>query len=129
MDIKEQDILGESLDAHWYYAAKSRALLQLLDGKKVPEVLDVGAGSGFFSRKLLDSGLCNAATCVDTGYPADRHELHGSRKISFVRGIDTVSQRLVLMMDVIEHVDDDVGFMRSYTDRMPIGADLVVSVP
>ena len=54
MDLKEQEILGEGADAHWYYRAKSAAMLRMLRGGSVDEVLDVGAGSGFFSRVLLD---------------------------------------------------------------------------
>jgi 2-polyprenyl-3-methyl-5-hydroxy-6-metoxy-1,4-benzoquinol methylase len=129
VDVKEQDILGDQLDNHWYYAAKSAALLQLLNGYTASEVLDVGAGSGFFSRKLLEAGVCDSATCVDTGYATEWRTLQGTKPIAYVRSVPEVHQKLVLMMDVIEHVDDDVALMRSYTDRMPAGALLVVTVP
>ena len=33
------------------------------------------------------------------------------------------------MMDVIEHVDDDVALIRAYTDRMPRGSMVLVTVP
>jgi hypothetical protein len=129
VDVKEQDILGDQLDNHWYYAAKSAALLQLLHGYTAPEVLDVGAGSGFFSRKLLEAGVCDSATCVDTGYATESHTLQGTKPIAYVRSVPEVHHKLVLMMDVIEHVDDDVALIRAYTDRMPQGAVLVVTVP
>ena len=48
MDLKEVEILGDRADAHWYYRAKSAAMLRMLRGEAVGEVLDVGAGSGFF---------------------------------------------------------------------------------
>lgn len=129
MDVKEQDILGERIATHWYYVAKGTALLQFLGGCAAHEVLDVGAGSGFFSRKLLCAGLCRSATCVDIAYEADRTELQCGRPIAFVRSLECVTQDLILMMDVIEHVDDDVGLIRSYTDRMPPGALVLVTVP
>jgi hypothetical protein len=129
MDIKEQDLLGDHPERHWYYAAKSAALLQMLGGRTSNEVLDVGAGSGFFSRCLLDAGVCNRATCVDTGYSGDHSETHGARPIDFVRNVPVVTQKLVLMMDVLEHVDDDVGLIRAYTDGMPVDGLLVITVP
>ncbi|MEJ0047981.1 MAG: hypothetical protein WDN04_19060 [Rhodospirillales bacterium] len=30
MDIKEQDILGDAIDQHWYYRAKAAAMTRLL---------------------------------------------------------------------------------------------------
>jgi 2-polyprenyl-3-methyl-5-hydroxy-6-metoxy-1,4-benzoquinol methylase len=129
MDVKEQDILGDRIGEHWYYVSKGAALLQFLDGFACREVLDVGAGSGVFSKRLLAGGSCERAICVDTAYAAERTELHCGKPIAFVRRVERVTQDLILMMDVIEHVDDDVAFIRSYTDRMPPGARLLVTVP
>jgi SAM-dependent methyltransferase len=129
VDVKEQDILGGGISSHWYYVAKGDALLQFLSGCAAREVLDVGAGSGFFSRRLLSAGFCERATCVDTAYQGDWTEQHCGKQVAFRRSIDCVTQDLILMMDVIEHVDDDVGFVRSYTDRMPPDAYVLVTVP
>jgi len=32
MDLKEEEILGDQVDAHWYYKAKKAALLRDLRG-------------------------------------------------------------------------------------------------
>ncbi len=57
----------------------------------VDEVLDVGAGSGVFSRQLLDAGICHGAVCVDIAYETERTEIHGGRNIQFRRLINEVS--------------------------------------
>ncbi len=129
VDVKEQDILGEQIATHWYYASKRAAMLQFLEGCSSREILDVGAGSGYFSKALLQAGICEKAICVDTAYVTERTELQDGRRIEFVRDVTDVTQGLILMMDVIEHVDDDVAFIRSYTDRMPRGAALLITVP
>src|SRR5688572_5239911 len=72
MDLKEQDILGPDIGRHWYYVSKGRALRALLGRAKVPEVLDVGAGSGVFARQLLAAGVCDRAVCVDPNYVEER---------------------------------------------------------
>lgn len=65
MDLKEEDILGESIYEHWYYISKGQALHHFLGDINTPEILDVGAGSGVFSRQLLDKGICKSAVCLD----------------------------------------------------------------
>jgi hypothetical protein len=129
VDVKEQDVLGPLIGRHWYYAAKGNALLQFLAGRTAHEVLDIGAGDGFFSRRLLEAGVCRRAICVDTAYQAERSELHCGRPIAFVRSTGRTTQDLVLMMDVIEHVEDDVAFVRAYVDSMPRDAVVLVTVP
>jgi hypothetical protein len=129
MDLKEEDILGSAITTHWYYVSKGRALRRLLGNVQVDAVLDVGAGSGVFSRQLLDAGICQRAVCVDPGYREERTEIHNGREVQFTRAVSQVSQQLILMMDVLEHVDDDVGLLRQYTDHMPHGGHIVITVP
>lgn len=48
MDLKETDILGSSIERHWYYRSKAAATRRLLGDARIGKILDVGAGSGFF---------------------------------------------------------------------------------
>lgn len=129
MDIKETAILGPGIKDHWYYVSKGRALRTMLGGEPVEEVLDVGAGSGVFTRQLLEFGLARRGVCVDPGYEAEHVEAQNGCEITFVRRVDEVPQKLILMMDVLEHVDDDIGLLKEYTDRMPSGGRVLISVP
>lgn len=129
MDVKEEDILGPEIARHWYYVSKGRALRQLLRHIRKASLVDVGAGSGVFSRQLIDAGICERATCVDPAYADERTELHNGREIDFVRSVDSPQQDLLLMMDVLEHVDDDVGLLRRYSDNLPPGGWVLITVP
>ena len=129
MDLKEVEILGDRADAHWYYRAKSAAMLRMLRGEAVGEVLDVGAGSGFFSRVLLDRTACPAALCVDPNYDAETSEDHNGKQIRFVREMELFGGNLVLMMDVLEHVPDDTALLRSYAARVQPGTRFLITVP
>lgn len=129
MDVKEESVLGDQVGSHWYYVSKGRAMSAMLRGINVPEVLDVGAGSGVFSKRLLDERIAQRAVCVDPAYAAESAEEHGGRAISFVRSIARPDQKLVLMMDVLEHVDDDVVLLRQYTESLPRDARILISVP
>ena len=129
MDLKEDAILGDDIQNHWYYVAKGEAMRAMLGNAPVDHVLDVGAGSGVFTRQLIDSGHAMQGTCGDPGYETERTETHNGRPIHFVRGVQSVPHKLILMMDVLEHVDDDVALIRAYTDQMPDDAQLQITVP
>jgi 2-polyprenyl-3-methyl-5-hydroxy-6-metoxy-1,4-benzoquinol methylase len=129
MDLKETEILGESISEHWYYRSKAKALSNLL-GKSAPKhILDVGAGSGFFSRYLLANSSAQLASCVDISYPEEFDDQEAGKPILFRRSIEKNDADVVLLMDVLEHVDDDVGLLAHYVEKAPMGARFVISVP
>jgi hypothetical protein len=129
MDLREQDLLGGDAASHWYYVSKGRALRAFLAGPTVPDLLDVGAGSGVFARQLLDAGVCARAVCVDPNYADERDERRAGKEILFRRAVARVSQPLILMIDVLEHVADDCGLLRSYAERAAAGTLVLISVP
>ncbi|MGH1377409.1 MAG: class I SAM-dependent methyltransferase [Alphaproteobacteria bacterium] len=129
MDLKEEDILGDKIYDHWYYVSKGKAMRSFLGDTKVDEVLDVGAGSGIFSRQLLDHKICKSAVCVDPNYSEEKEETHNGKSISFVKSIDRTTQDLTLMMDVLEHVEDDVALLKEYADTMPENGKVLITVP
>ena len=86
--MKESAILGDQAAGHWYYRNKRAALLRLLAGQRARCVLDVGAGSGFFARALLEGGGADEAWCVDTAYPEDRDAEAAGKPLRFRRAIE-----------------------------------------
>ena len=129
MDLKETDILGDQVASHWYYRSKAAATRRLLADKDCRVVLDVGAGSAFFSRDLMAAGKASEAWCVDICYDADRDAVEAGKALHFRRAIDQVPANVVLLMDVLEHVDDDAGLLRDYVAKVPVGTTILISVP
>jgi 2-polyprenyl-3-methyl-5-hydroxy-6-metoxy-1,4-benzoquinol methylase len=129
MDIKETEILGADAGNHWYYHSKADAVERCLHGVPYETVLDVGAGSGFFSRHLLTHTGARAAYCVDPNYPDEWQEQVDGKLLRFLRGTDSIGADLVLLMDVMEHVDDDVGLLREYARKSLPNASFLISVP
>lgn len=128
MDLKEEHLLGASVATHWYYRAKLAALLATTRGV-AGEVLDVGAGSGFFSRALLAGTGASGSTCVDPGYPTDSDERVAGKPLRFRRTVAASDATLVLMMDVIEHVEDDRALVAEYVAKVASGTRFVITVP
>jgi hypothetical protein len=129
MDLKEEDILGGDIGRHWYYRSKAAALRRAVGRLGPRRLLDVGAGSGFFSRHLLAETAAQSALCVDIGYPADRDDSVAGKPVLYRRDTGPTDCDLVLMMDVLEHVDDDRGLVRLYAGKVPSGAHFLVTVP
>jgi len=128
MDLKEEDILGSDIGRHWYYQSKAAALRRMVGGLRPQRLLDVGAGSGFFSRHLLANGA-QSALCVDVGYERTWDETVGGKPVLYRRDCDATDCDLVLMMDVLEHVDNDAGLVSHYATKVPSGAHFLVTVP
>jgi len=128
MDLKEEDILGSDIGRHWYYQSKAAALRRMVGGLRPQRLLDVGAGSGFFSRHLLANGA-QSALCVDVGYERTWDETVGGKPVLYRRDCDATDCDLVLMMDVLEHVDNDAGLVSHYATKVPAGAHFLVTVP
>ena len=128
MDLKEINLLGDSADNHWYYASKYKAVNRLIATLQPSAILDVGAGGGL-SRKLLKTTSAKEAWCVDIGYAYDFEDFEKDKPIHFCRAVDNIPADLVLLMDVLEHVEDDLALLQSYVNKVPHGATFLISVP
>ncbi|MGY6274871.1 methyltransferase domain-containing protein [Methylomonas sp. MgM2] len=129
MDVKEEEILGNSVFSHWYYVSKGRAITYFLQSIPFKSVLDIGAGSGVFSKMLLNTEKVESARCLDIAYANNNVEIYNGKPLHFVKSLDNISESVILMIDVLEHIEDDVGLLRSYVEQMPNGAHILISVP
>lgn len=130
MDLLESGQIEGVVDQHWYYNAKAKMLVAtlLIEPKTI---LDVGAGSGFFSKFLIRNTKCNSSICVDVNYRNDHYENYLGAQIHYKKNIDDpqLNVDLVLMMDVLEHVSDDVGMLKEYAKKVPTGTYFLITVP
>jgi hypothetical protein len=129
MDLKEEHSLGEQVGEHWYYRSKSAALLKMVADLHPRQILDVGAGSGFFSKHLLSHTRAESACCIDPFYPEEFDSIRAGKPIMFRRECTATDADLVLMMDVLEHVEDDLALLERYVAMAPAGARFMMTVP
>lgn|SRR5574337_490750 len=129
MDVKELSQISGPPEEHWYYAAKFDLLAATVGAFGARRVADIGAGSGVFARLLLERGACEEATCVDPAYEADRDETINGRLLQFRRAPDRRDFDLILLMDVLEHVDDDVALLAEAAALAKPGTPVFITVP
>jgi len=129
VDLKETGTVGDLIGEHWYYKSKAAAMMQLLGTAHATRILDVGAGSGFFSQYLLANSTATEAWCVDISYAGDSDAEKFGKPIHFRRAAAGTGADVVLLMDVLEHVDDDVGLLTEYAKATQKGTRFLISVP
>jgi 2-polyprenyl-3-methyl-5-hydroxy-6-metoxy-1,4-benzoquinol methylase len=109
-------------------------------GRTDDDVLDCGAGDAFFSASLSTVIHPRSVTCWDASYDRETitrlERLYGrgsgrtEPSLSFTTKMPSSLFDLVLMLDVIEHVEDDLAFVGDIVDGCldPNGL-VLVSVP
>lgn len=134
MDLIERP--GGVVRRHPWEVARARFFVRLIQRLGLAATtdgwLDVGAGDAWFAQQLL--GVLPSSTrlaCWDTNYPTPA--LEGETNAP---GIEFSAQRPagsfggILMLDVVEHVEDDVGFVREViAGSLAPGGWVLVSVP
>lgn len=131
MDLKEVDILGDSIWEHWYYKSKAQFMMQIFAGVNFRKIVDVGAGSCFFSKYLLRHTGATQALCVDSYYTIEGEEVFEGKSILRKKSLDEPDETadLVIFGDVLEHVDDDYGLLKDYVEKFNPGTSFFISVP
>src|SRR6266571_2577891 len=138
MDLLESQSLGQHADSHWYYITKSYPLLQYFQtvhrraGNRPLRILDIGAGSGIFSRTLIRyfPSAITEAVLVDAKYEDDATD---QKQGVVIRRSSQVPREfnfdLVLLMDVLEHMHDDREYLRSVVSKAKPDTAFFVTVP
>lgn len=97
-----------------------------------PTVLDLGAGSGTFSNRLLGLGFDVTSTDVtDEALDVLRSRVSGSvvRADATSLPFEPASFDAVVLAEVLEHVEDDAAAVAEAARVLRIGGTLAVSVP
>lgn len=94
------------------------------------DLLDVGAGAGFAGEYLRErfpharyffiEPLASLETRLEERFGSERN-------LGRAAGFGNVEY--VLLLDVLEHQEDDTSFLRELVDKMRPGAQLIVTVP
>jgi len=122
---------------HWWFVARRRILRRLVHELLLPSreslVIDIGCGTGANIAALASDyrtlGIDTSAEAIDLArqrFPAVQF-IHGFAPADL--GDSIREAKLVLMMDVIEHVADDFALFSSIAGAMSPGALLMVTVP
>ena len=92
-------------------------------------ILDVGAGDAYLAEVLLARLPDAQVVCWDAAYSDDDLARLGNARLTAVRERPAGVFDVLLLLDVLEHVDDDLGLLRETLPLLRPGGVVLVSVP
>jgi SAM-dependent methyltransferase len=135
MDAGIYKRMAEVEDAHWWFASRRAIIGHLLDRLDLPSnamILEAGCGTGGNFQMLARRGKLYATELDD-----EARRFATSRQLAEVaegRLPDQIPFKdlcfdLIVMTDVLEHLDDDVGSLKALHARLKPGGFLLLTVP
>lgn len=132
MDLVE---IGDGVRRHPWELARYTALGRIIrdvihDGVHF-EVLDVGSGDGYFAGRFVDDfPRIGRFVAYDPMLGEEDLRVMNHEKLEFVNRVPERMFDLVLLLDVLEHIDDDVKFLEDTILKVVKPSSFVlISVP
>lgn len=137
MEQAQYDLHAEIEDRHWWFAGRRTIVQRLLEQVVAPRpdalVIDVGCGTGANLAALASSYRCLG---IDESVQAIDHARTRFPGVEFAcqAGGDSAADRFtgasaLLLMDVLEHVEDDFLMLSQVLASLPRGAHVLITVP
>ena len=137
MDRAAYTSMSEQEGDHWWFVAR-RAIIDSLIRSHVPlpddaRILEAGCGTGGNLALLAAHGALDALE-----YDPQARALAAARGIARrvepgmlpdAIGFGDTSYDMIALLDVLEHVDDDVGSLRALGGRLAQGGRILLTVP
>ena len=123
---------------HFWFTARRYAIIKMLKAAFAPETLgkgvlgvDVGCGTGFTAVSLTESGFPTLGVDVYDGFSEFKKLKKG---LGFVQGsIFSIEPEpefdFLLLLDVLEHVEDDAGFLEQSMKLVKPGGVAIITSP
>ncbi|MFT5166657.1 MAG: SAM-dependent methyltransferase [Saprospiraceae bacterium] len=136
MDLKELES-GVDPSTNWYYQSKKVPLFKYFkqlvkdQGKKIT-VIDFGSGSGFFAYELFEAfpEHIEDVLLIDIGYSEEEMAATKNEPVKKLRYIPHgINDSIVVMMDVLEHIEDDYAILEDIKTRLGENAHFFITVP
>jgi SAM-dependent methyltransferase len=121
-------------DRHWWYRGRRTVLEGVIAGMRLParaRILDAGCGSGRNMLELARRGTVTGIEVSETSVCLARAREVGEVVAGSVLEMPFAADSfdLAVTLDVIEHLEDDLGALRELRRTVAPGGSLLVTVP
>ncbi|HEX8372074.1 MAG TPA: methyltransferase domain-containing protein [Chthoniobacterales bacterium] len=135
MDVVEREQLDSAvISNHWYYEAKFALLEKHV--RSLPLALDsftsadVGSGLGLFLHKMEKVGLASPGRSIGVDPAYDSPQKAFQSEIIIHPGFPELEVfDLLMLMDVLEHVEDDLALLKNTLRRASHNGFVLITVP
>ena len=136
MDRSIYDHMARHAASHWWYVARREVLASLI-ARKVslppqPRILEIGCGTGHNLDMLGRFGTVDAVELDDEARAVASARLGRAvlpARLPELPPLPAKRYDLIALLDVLEHVENDAGALRTIAGRLASGGSLLVTVP
>jgi SAM-dependent methyltransferase len=130
------DRMAELDQDHWWFLARRRILKRLIERVVCPphkaKILEVGCGTGHNLAMLKSFGSVDASELDRCARAVANKRLPGKVKSAKLPDLSMFTRSgydLIALLDVLEHVPDDLASLRAIHMRLKPGGALLLTVP
>ena len=121
-------------DKHWWFVARRQIIETVIKKLRLPrnaQILEAGCGTGGNLKMLSRHGRVSAMELDKIACElANQRQIASVKQGSLPLNIPFNSQYdLILILDVIEHLDDDLSALKALYYKLKPGAYLLITVP
>jgi len=133
MEEQVYQLFSKIQKSHWWFVARQIILEDILEqrvaGKSGLRIADVGCGAGALLPMLSQFGETWGVDDSPTAVEICRRENFSKVYLDADPAWREARFDVMTFLDVIEHVDDDVGFLRNYVSQLKPGGLVMITVP
>ena len=121
-------------DKHWWFVARRQIIQQVIQKLNLPknaQILEAGCGTGGNLQMLSRHGQVSAMELEEIACQlANQRQVTQVKRGSLPDNIPfTLQYDLILILDVIEHLDDDLSAIKALYYKLKPGGYLLITVP
>jgi SAM-dependent methyltransferase len=128
--------MAEHDSTHWWYRARRDILADYLtrEGRlpKDAKILEIGCGTGHNLPMLAGFGTVDAIEIDPAARDIASQRLGrpvGDAPLPQLTGVPRGHYDLIAVLDVVEHIEDDVGALAAMRDCLAPGGKILIAVP
>lgn len=136
MDRTLYDHMAQLDNLHWWYRGRRQILEKYIERSAYlptdARILEIGCGTGHNLAMLAKFGSVDAIEIDDASRVIAEGRLGREIYASSLPGLPDISRNaydMIALLDVLEHVEDDVAALRSMADCLKHGGKILITVP
>ncbi|MGG9970633.1 class I SAM-dependent methyltransferase [Ferruginibacter sp. SUN002] len=118
-------------DSFWYQHRTSvilKAIKKNISG--TPTIYDLGGGNGPISKALINNGYnCVLVEALPDAVTIAKERGIQSTILSTIQDFKKTELSVVLLADVLEHIEDDLSMLKQLYQQIAPGGGIVITVP
>jgi len=136
MDRSIYEAMAVHDSVHWWYVARRDILRDLIKRRIAPpkdaRILEIGCGTGHNLAMLAEFGRVEGLE-MDSASREIANVRFGGKvgdaRLPELAGVPDETFDLIALLDVLEHVEDDVAALRGMARRLKPGGRILITVP